>query len=262
MEPMRTRRQVFGLGLGAAALSLVSCDPTTPRSTAGAPPGSEVRASSTPAPPPASPSSRPVSGGAAVMIDRSTSAAAQVALTFHGSGDLSITRQVMAILAAHSAHATVFAVGKWLAANPQAARMVLDGGNELGNHTWSHPQLSKESEPAIYRQIVRCRDELMTLTGSPGAFFRQSDGQYPTPAELVQAGRAGYRRILAYDIDSTDDLGSNTQTIRRAVAAASAGSIISMHLGRANTVAALPAVLSDLAVRGLAVVTGSQLLNG
>ena len=44
------------------------------------------------------------------------------------------------------------------------------------------------------------------------------------------------------------------------MAGAKAGSIVSMHLGHAGTVAALPLVLADLADRGLKAVTAGQLL--
>jgi hypothetical protein len=44
------------------------------------------------------------------------------------------------------------------------------------------------------------------------------------------------------------------------VATATAGSVVSMHLGHAGTVAALPGVLTDLAARGLTPVTATQLL--
>ena len=47
----------------------------------------------------------------------------------------------------------------------------------------------------------------------------------------------------------------------RTTAQATAGSVISLHLGRSNTVAALPAVLDDLAGRGLTGVTGTALLR-
>lgn len=44
------------------------------------------------------------------------------------------------------------------------------------------------------------------------------------------------------------------------MAKARAGSVVSMHLGHPGTVAALPGILADLADRGLAPVTASELL--
>jgi peptidoglycan/xylan/chitin deacetylase (PgdA/CDA1 family) len=185
----------------------------------------------------------------------------QVALTFHGAGDLDITRRVLAELAKHKAHVTVLAVGTWLQENPDAARMVLDGGHELGNHTWSHPALSDLDAASMRDEIERCRDRIARFSGSPGPWFRPSQGQHATPEELAAAGRAGYPRVLSYDIDSTDWTEPGTDAIRRATAQARPGSVVSMHLGNEGTLAALPVILNDLSTRGLAAVTASDVLR-
>lgn len=184
-----------------------------------------------------------------------------MALTFHGAGDMNIAHQVMAALAQHNAHVTVLAVGTWLQDSPDAAKMVLDAGHELGNHTWSHPNLSSFKPDPMRVEIERCRDRLVQLTGSPGAFFRQSQGQHANAEELLEAGKAGYANVLSYDIDSLDWRDPGPAAIRKAVAAATAGSVVSMHLGHQGTIAALPGILTDLANRGLTPVTASKLMG-
>jgi peptidoglycan/xylan/chitin deacetylase (PgdA/CDA1 family) len=179
-------------------------------------------------------------------------------LTFHGAGDAALARQVLDLLAKRGAHVTVLAVGTWL--TKDTAAIVLDGGHELGNHTWSHPALSDYGPEPMYAEIQRCRDKLVALTGSPGAFFRQSQGQRATRGELEQAGRAGYQRVLSYDVDSLDWRDPGAPAVRAAVAAATAGSVVSMHLGHPGTLTALPGILTDLADRGLTPVTATELL--
>ena len=66
----------------------------------------------------------------------------EVALTFHGAGDERLARRVLTLLHDHGAAGTVLAVGTWLRQYPDAGRMVVDLGHELGNHTWSHPDLA------------------------------------------------------------------------------------------------------------------------
>src|SRR5262249_39079009 len=160
--------------------------------------------------------------------------------------EVTLARRVFDLLAQHNAHVTVLAVGTWLQASPDVAKMVLDGGHELGNHTWSHPALAGYQREPMYVEIQRCRDKLVELTGGPGAFSRQSRGQHAPPAEPAQAGRAGSARLLSFDIDSTDWRDPGPAAIRSAVATARAGSVISMHLGHEGTLAALPGVLTDL----------------
>ena len=66
----------------------------------------------------------------------------EVALTFHGSGDLVIARKLLAIAKKTHTPITVLAVGTWLNANPTIGREIVDAGHELGNHTYSHKTMT------------------------------------------------------------------------------------------------------------------------
>ncbi len=139
--------------------------------------------------------------------------------------------------------------------------MTVDHGHELGNHTWSHPTLTTLDEDGVRAEIERCRDRLAALTGGPGAFFRPSAAQHATPRVRALAGAAGYPRVLSYDVDSRDFTDPGAAAIRRNVATARAGSVVSLHLGHPGTLAALPGLLDDLAARGLTPVTATRLFT-
>jgi peptidoglycan/xylan/chitin deacetylase (PgdA/CDA1 family) len=243
-----TRRSVLGIALGATTLAACS------------PPNRSSPAPMTPLPGGTSTIPTSLSGPATELV-RSDIGRPQVALTFHGAGEVGVTRQVLKLVEQHAAQITVLAVGTWLSGYPDAAKMIRDGGHELGNHTWSHPALSGYAPEPMYAEIQRCRDKLVELTGTPGAFFRQSQGQHATKEELLEASKAGYSRVLSYDIDSLDWKDPGTTAIRAAVSTARAGSVVSMHLGHPGTVAALPGIFADLADRGLTAVTATELLK-
>ena len=225
----------------------------------GAPgPAPSAVPSSTPLP---APTPTPAAGGPAHELVHATSGRPEVALTFHGAGDLGLARSVLTTLADRGAAVTVLAIGTWLAQNPDVAKLVTDHGHELGNHTWSHPTLTGMTTAAVRSEIERCRDRIAALTGGPGAFFRPSAAQHATPEVLRLAGAAGYATVLSYDIDSRDFTDPGAVAIRRAVTAATAGSVVSMHLGHPGTLTALPGLLDDLAARGLTPVTASALFR-
>jgi peptidoglycan/xylan/chitin deacetylase (PgdA/CDA1 family) len=224
--------------------------PTLPATVAPATPQPVATSAAAPAP-----------SGPAHEIIHATSGRPEVALTFHGAGDLDLARKILTGLASRGAAVTVLAVGTWLAQYPDAARLVTDNGHELGNHTWSHPTLTSLTEAGVRAEIERCRDRIAALTGGPGAFFRPSAAQHATPEVLRLAGAAGYATVLSYDVDSRDFTDPGATAIRGAVAAATAGSVVSMHLGHPGTLAALPGLLDDLAARGLTPVTASALFR-
>lgn len=190
---------------------------------------------------------------------RADTGRSEVALTFHGAGDEALARRVLTLLHDHDAPATVLAVGTWLQQYPDAGRMVVDLGHELGNHTWSHPDLAVLDDGGVRAEIERCRDHIAAATGGPGAFFRPSQAQHATPAVRRAALAAGYPTVLSYGVDSRDFTDPGVAAIRRNVAAVTAGAVVSLHLGHPGTLDALPGVLDDLGRRGLRPVTASRL---
>jgi peptidoglycan/xylan/chitin deacetylase (PgdA/CDA1 family) len=205
---------------------------------------------------PASPAVRP-SG----EVDHAGSGRPQVALTFHGAGDLDLAHRVLSLLHDRGAAVTVLAVGTWLAQYPDAARLVTGLGHELGNHTWSHPDLAALGRDGVRTEIERCRDRIAAATGGPGAFFRPSQAQHASPEIRAIAAAAGYPTVLSYDVDSRDFTDPGPAVVRRNVGAVNAGGVVSMHLGHPGTLAALPGLLDDLAARGLTPVTASTLFG-
>lgn len=235
--------------------------PTAASSTASSPaaPPTTPPASS-PAAPPASPAHVP--GAPAVEIVHGPPSATGVALTFHGAGDPALANQLLAAVEAAHGRVTVLAVGTWLEQNPQMAKRILDAGHELGNHTYRHltmPQLSASVDDS---EITRCADVLRKLTGSQGRWFRPSGTVHATPAILAAAGRAGYANCLSYDVDPSDyaDPGA-AKVVSRVLAGVRPGSIVSLHLGHAGTVQAMPQIMQGFRSRGLAAVTMSSLMS-
>jgi peptidoglycan/xylan/chitin deacetylase (PgdA/CDA1 family) len=247
------------LGLAACAPGESAVTPVTPAPPASPPSPGDAAA---PAPPSGAPAAAGAAGapaGPATELVHADSGRPEVALTFHGAGDRTLDRKVLEALAKGGAHVTVLAVGTWLAQYPDAAKMVTDLGHELGNHTWSHKTMSKLSVTAQRTEIERCRDRIAVLTGGPGAFFRQSAAQHATPVLLRLAGAAGYRRVLSYDVDSLDWTDPGADTVCAQLRKATAGSVVSMHLGHQGTLTAIPRILADLDSRGLRPVSASQL---
>lgn len=191
---------------------------------------------------------------------------ARVALTFHTNGDLGLAQQLFDELAARRVPITAFIVGNWLEANPSWAKKFADAHFEFANHTYSHLTFGSLSPDAMRNEIVRCRDVLTRLTGSPGAFFRPSGTdngtEAPTDTILDVAGETGYRTVLGFDVDPLDytDPGPTVIT-QRTLDTVGPGSIVSMHFGHPGTIAAIPAILDGLEKKKLTPVTASTLLG-
>ncbi|MEP7034177.1 MAG: polysaccharide deacetylase family protein [Dermatophilaceae bacterium] len=186
----------------------------------------------------------------------------EVALTFHGAGDTSLAEQILADCRRHDARITVFAVGKWLAGAPSVGRQILAAGHELGNHTWSHQQMPGLSARVAEDEIQRGASALRSATGSVGWWFRPSGTPHSTATIRAAAIRSGYQRCVSYDVDPQDYLDPGSALVAsRTLERVRPGSIVSLHLGHAGTVQALPKILAGLSAKGLAPVTLSMLLR-
>ncbi|MFI5619112.1 polysaccharide deacetylase family protein [Streptomyces sp. NPDC051567] len=228
----------------------------------GAPPPSAARSTpGRPAAPPAAPAPRRFAGQP-VEIGHGPRDRPRVALTFHGNGDPATARSVLAEAEKAGARVTVLAIGTWLDTHPELARRVLDGGHELGNHTQHHLALNDLPEAQAYAEITGCAQRLKRLTGSIGTWFRPSQTQYATPLVQELAGRAGYPHVLSYDVDSLDFTSPGAAAVLRNVTGTIRdGSVVSLHFGYADTVAAMPPLLEELTRRKLRAVTTTELLT-
>ncbi|MFI1265116.1 polysaccharide deacetylase family protein [Streptomyces kronopolitis] len=185
-----------------------------------------------------------------------------VALTFHGRGDPKLAKALLAEAERAGARVTVLAIGDWLDEQPAMARRVLDGGHELGNHTMHHRNICALPADEAYAEITQCADRLRALTGTIGSWFRPSQAQRATDLVTRLARKAGYPHVLSYDVDSLDANDPGAPAVRRTVLDSVApGSVVSLHLGHAGTVAALPPILDGLRRRGLRAVTTTELVT-
>ncbi|MBV8160439.1 MAG: polysaccharide deacetylase family protein [Acidimicrobiia bacterium] len=185
-----------------------------------------------------------------------------VAFTFHGSGDPNLTLRMLDLTRSLSAPITVFAVGTWLQQYPDITRRILAAGNELENHTYTHPQLRGAGAATVSREVIGCRNVLSAQTGSPGTYFRPSgmEGNYPQVV-MDQAGAAGYPVVCGFDVDPSDYLDPGAALVESRVRQGlQPGSIVSLHLGHTGTLTAFPTLVATARSKGLQPVLVRDLL--
>ncbi|MEA3076335.1 MAG: hypothetical protein QOF60_1243 [Actinomycetota bacterium] len=243
--------------LGAAAAFVVAACTKAKQPVASAP----TTSSTTPARSSTTTTTTATSAGPAAFVTSGPTTGNKVALTFHGSGDVALLRQLLAAAETASVPITVFAVGNWLDANPGVAKLILDGGHELANHTYTHPVLPKLGRAAIAGEIAMCRDALAKHTGEPGRWFRPSGTPAANDVIREEAAKAGYRTVVGYDVDPLDYQDPGAKAVASAVkAGAHPGAIVSLHTGHAGTVEAFPAIVQSLRAAGLTAVRLRDLL--
>ena len=200
----------------------------------------------------------------------------RIALTFDDGPDAIWTPKILRILKAAHVPGTFFVVGENALAHPALLNQIIDQGGELGSHTYTHPNLAKDT-PAETRLELNTTQRLVeAYTGRRMTLFRApyfGDAEPTTADELgpaAAAQAAGYT-IVGLHVDPNDWMRPGTDAIVKQVLTQihqvtpdRSENVILLHDGggdRAQTVAALPQIIHALKAQGYYFVTASELVG-
>jgi peptidoglycan/xylan/chitin deacetylase (PgdA/CDA1 family) len=177
-----------------------------------------------------------------------------VALTFDDGPARGLTVKLLGILQDRHVPATFFMVGSRVRTAPRAARLVARAGFAIGNHTWSHPKLTRLSNRVIRSEIRRTARELRSL-GIPASTLMR-----PPYGDINARVRADMDDLglvpVLWDVDSDDWRGGSARQIAASILRQlrpHKSNIVLQHDGVRNSpasVAAVPIVVHAARRRG------------
>ena len=180
-----------------------------------------------------------------------------IALTFD-DGPGPYTAHLLDILDQYGAKATFFLIGSKVSGQASVVRSIQARGHQLGNHSWSHPELPKLSVDQIAGEIDRTNEAIRQATGVKPNILRPPYGAV-NGVFLEQLRARGMSSIL-WSVDTRDWADRNSQIVcSRAVAGARPGAVILMHDIHQTSVNAVPCILSSLKQQGYSFVTIQRL---
>jgi peptidoglycan-N-acetylglucosamine deacetylase len=185
-----------------------------------------------------------------------------IALTFD-DGPGPHAERLLDELAARRARATFFDVGQNAAARPELVRRQREEGHEIGNHSWSHPDLTRLAPDEVRAELDRTGEAIRDATGAEApTLLRPPYGTHDAAVRDV-ARRMGMPLIL-WSVDTEDwkDDRDAAHVTNAVLSGARPGAIVLMHDIHATTPDALPAILDGLAADGYTFVTVSELYAG
>ena len=179
-----------------------------------------------------------------------------VALTFDDGPNPNTTPVALELLKKYNAKATFFMVGRSVAGNEDIIKQVVAEGHQIGNHSWSHPLLTKISLEEAKSQINDTTEALKKASGQDVHIMRPPYGGINS---TIQA--AVDQSFILWNIDTLDWKNRNTASIMREVRKTQPGSIILMHDIHQTSIDALPTVLQYLTEQGFELVTIDELMG-
>ncbi|MGE5396274.1 MAG: polysaccharide deacetylase family protein [Chitinophagales bacterium] len=186
-----------------------------------------------------------------------------VALTFDDGPDPRFTPSILDTLNKYHVKATFFVVGEDALLYPDLVQRAVAEGHEIENHTFTHPDLIKDTDLTINEEMLWCQEAIEHIVVRKPQYFRP-------PRKLFNANILkisdiyGYRTILWTVCLENHKAKTPEAMVRRVVRKCQPGSIVLAHdghLDRSNTVKAMPLLIEALQKKGYRFVTVDELVT-
>ncbi|MNJ42002.1 polysaccharide deacetylase family protein [Paenibacillus bouchesdurhonensis] len=189
-----------------------------------------------------------------------------VAFTFDDGPNPIYTPQILDVFrqSGTSAKATFFMIGNQIEQYPELAKTVYSEGHEIGNHTYTHPFISKLGEQECADEVIRTENLIQETIGSKPLTFRPPYFDSNAQAEEFIASR-GYTLIGAVNGAAMDwEQPGVRHIVEKTKESLSPGSVLLFHDGfgdRSQTVEAVRILVGELIAEGYRLVTVSDLIK-
>ncbi|MFE6175940.1 bifunctional polysaccharide deacetylase/glycosyltransferase family 2 protein [Streptomyces sp. NPDC056464] len=182
-----------------------------------------------------------------------------IALTFDDGPNPTWSPQVLAILKKYDVPATFFVVGSMVSRYPSIVADMVEQGNEIGIHTFTHVDLSYQSDARVNREMQQTQLALAGAAGITTTLFRapyssETDAidNYSWPV-YKKLGEEGYTSVFV-DTDSDDwKRPGVSKIIKWATPDDGEGASVLFHDAggeRSQTIKALPTYIEKMKAKG------------
>ncbi|HEY1835432.1 MAG TPA: polysaccharide deacetylase family protein [Candidatus Saccharimonadales bacterium] len=180
-----------------------------------------------------------------------------IALTFDDGPDMYTTPQVLSILEREHVHASFFIVGSRVAGNQALLRRMFADGDEIGDHSWTHPDFTT-LKPAQIRQQIAFTQKAIHAAGVPApTLFRPPYGA--VDQKVISNVPLTF---MFWNEDPEDWAADSPKQVEKAViASAKPGGVVDMHDIYHVTAESLDPIIKKLKAEHYQFVTVSQLLG-
>nr|WP_283809177.1 polysaccharide deacetylase family protein [Tumebacillus amylolyticus] len=194
-----------------------------------------------------------------VPIYRGNAEKKQMALMINVAWGTEYIEEILKTLDEYGVKATFFLDGSWTADNPAVAKEIVARGHEVGNHAYTHPDMSKLNAGSQQSQISRTNQAIQKATGVTPKLFGPPSGAYNDTTVKTAYGQK--MRTILWTLDTIDWKKPPASDIsNRVLSRAENGALVLMH-PTAPTRDALRTILQGLQKKGYGLVTVSQLLD-
>ncbi len=182
-----------------------------------------------------------------------------IAISFDAAWGDEFTQEILDILEKEDIKTTFFLVGMWVDKYPEQVQAIADAGHEIGNHSSSHPDMTKLDKNKMKEELSSTNEKISKYKEIDTFLFRPPFGAYNNDLIKTIEELDGY--TIQWDVDSLDWKNEGTeQIVNRVVSNVKPGSIVLFHNNAEYTTQALPTIIKELKDQGYTFVPISELI--
>ncbi|MEN6357046.1 MAG: polysaccharide deacetylase family protein [Armatimonadota bacterium] len=187
------------------------------------------------------------------------------ALTYDDGPHPKYTPEILAILKRYNVKATFFMIGRDMEKYPDVVKDVLEQGDVIANHTYTHPRnIEANTQAQVIKELEKCEDVIERMTGKRAHLFRPPRGMIDGMVFTI-AEEEGYRTVLWTVCADHHDAPTPEAMAKRVIQHIRPGAVILAHDGsfpsRWKDVAATPLIIEELRKKGYRFVTVPELIE-
>lgn len=184
-----------------------------------------------------------------------------MALTFDDGPGAELTAPLLEVLREERVRATFFLVGQRAFEQRDLVRTQKRDGHELGNHSWSHADLSLLDSDDLHAELDRTNQLLYELSGRQPAVFRPPFGR--VNGSVLQHAALARQNVLLWDVRFQEGALDSRGNVEHVLERMSPGCVLLGHdAGSADRhvgIGAVPDLVREAKARGYEFLTASEM---
>ncbi|WP_240675836.1 delta-lactam-biosynthetic de-N-acetylase [Ammoniphilus sp. CFH 90114] len=174
-------------------------------------------------------------------------------LTFDNGYENGYTPKILDVLKEKKVPAIFFVTGHYIKDQPELLKRMVSEGHLIGNHSWSHPDMSRIPTDKMKTELNRVRDEVIQLTGQPEMKYLRTPRGIFSERTLAVSKELGFTNVfwsVAYkDWDTKVHMGPR-YAYEKVMGQLHPGAVILLHSVSKDNAQALGQIIDDARKQG------------
>jgi peptidoglycan-N-acetylmuramic acid deacetylase len=174
-------------------------------------------------------------------------------LTFDNGYENGYTIKILDVLKEKKVPAAFFVTGHYVKDQPELIKRMVNEGHVIGNHSWSHPDMTQISVSRMKKELNKVKEEVSDLIGQKEMRFVRPPRGIFSEQTLAVSGELGYTTVfwsVAYKDWNTKDQKGWNYAYEKVMSQIHPGAVILLHSISKDNAEALEKIIDNARKRG------------